>query len=83
VSRALAPEGGTTPLSTITIRIIPCLAGARVLPSLESDLGMALRPGRDTDSNPESRGDFPPCLCSYYFTPGGVKLCPLKRVSYI
>jgi hypothetical protein len=63
--------------------VVPSLAGARVLPSLESDLGMALRQGRDTDSNPESRGDFPPCLLTDYFTPGGVKLFPLKRVSYI
>jgi hypothetical protein len=36
-----------------------------VLPSLESDLGMALIQGTTKYSNPESRGAFPPlCLSS-------------------
>jgi hypothetical protein len=53
------------------------LVCAWVLPSLESDLGMALRQGLDSDSNPESRGAFCPLFIVFYSRRG--KAFPSKE----
>jgi hypothetical protein len=46
--------------TTPDYEVVPSLVGAQVLPSLESDLRMTLRQGRDMDSNLESQGAFSP-----------------------